>query len=62
MAELVNLRRERKRKARETAETAAAVNRSLQGVSKRQRTAANVKNTLDRQQFDGRRLDPKKKD
>ena len=62
MGKLVNLRQERKRKARDAAETTAAVNRSLHGVSKRQRTAANVKNTLDRLQFDARRLDPKKKD
>jgi hypothetical protein len=62
MGKLVNLRQERKRKAREAAETTAVANRNLHGASKRQRTAANVKNTLDRLQFDGRRLDPKKKD
>jgi hypothetical protein len=62
MGKIVNLRQARKRKAREATETTAVTNRSLHGVSKRQRTAANVKNTLDRLQFDGRRLDPKKKD
>ena len=62
MTELVNLRRERKRKARETAEITAAVNRSLHGVPKRQRTGAKMNITLKQRQFDGQRLDPKNKD
>jgi hypothetical protein len=47
MGKIVNLRQARKRKAREATETTAVTNRSLHGVSL---------------QFDGRRLDPKKKD
>ncbi len=57
--EVVNLRRERKRKARQAAEAEAAANRSLHGVPKTKRTLAKARAQKERQDLETRRLDVK---
>jgi hypothetical protein len=57
MGDLVNLRRARKRKARENAEAAASVNRSLHGLPKPEREAANARAAKEKRDLDARRLD-----
>lgn len=53
MAEIVNLRRERKRKAVTQAEIAAAANRATFGVSKKERAKAQAEQRLARTRLDG---------
>jgi len=60
MGELINLRRARKRKARDAKETAASANRLLHGVSKPERDAVKAENTLIIRRVDARRLEPDK--
>ena len=57
MAEIVNLRRARKRKARTDAETAAEVNRLKHGVSKRERDRAEAEAERLRRDIDSKKLD-----
>jgi len=53
MAEIINLRRARKTKAREEAAAAAAQNRASHGRSKAKRAQANALSTLDARRLDG---------
>jgi hypothetical protein len=57
MGDLVNLRRARKRKAREIEQAAASVNRSLHGLPKQEREAAKARTTKEKRDLDARRLD-----
>ncbi|MGP9819842.1 DUF4169 family protein [Salinarimonas sp. NSM] len=54
-AEIVNLRRARKAKARTAAEAAAAENRVLFGRTKAQRTAEAARDEQDRRRLEGHR-------
>ena len=58
MGDLVNLRRAQKRKARENAETAASVNRSLHGVPKPERRPQKQRRPRKNAIWTARRLDP----
>jgi hypothetical protein len=62
MGDLVNLRRARKRKARETAEATASVNRSLHGVPKSERDTAKVRAAREKRDLDARQLDRERSD
>jgi len=62
MADLVNLRRERKRKMREMAGKTAAANRSQYCIPKRERAAAKAKAGVESRWLDARRLDRKNGD
>lgn len=57
MGDLVNLRRERKRRARERDAAAAADNRVAHGLTKSARDAAAATRRLAERALDGRRLD-----
>lgn len=57
MGNVVNLRRARKHKARETAETTASVNRSLHGLPKHERKATKARAAKEKRDLDARRLD-----
>lgn len=56
-AEIVNLRRARKAKAREEAEAVAADNRVRFGRSKAERETAKARDAVERRRLDGHRLD-----
>ena len=64
MAEIVNLRRVRKAKARIEAEAAASTNRARHGVSKPNRNLTKAQSEKDRGALEGRKLeaDPDRKD
>ncbi|MCX7360010.1 MAG: DUF4169 family protein [Alphaproteobacteria bacterium] len=53
MAEIVNLRRARKQKARATAETEAAANRLVHGRTKAERTLTKAKKEAAERKLDG---------
>lgn len=57
MGDVVNLRRARKDKARENAEAAASVNRSLHGLPKHVRNAAKARAAKEKRDLDAGRLD-----
>lgn len=57
MAEIINLRRHRKAKARATAEVLAADNRVEFGLSKRERRAAETERQRRERTLDGAKLD-----
>jgi hypothetical protein len=57
MGDVVNLRRARKQKARETADTTASVNRSLHGLSKRERKRAKACAAKENRDLEALRLD-----
>lgn len=57
MAEIVNLRRARKRKERQNAEAAAADRRRTFGQPKAQRKLSEAAETLQRRRHEGHRLD-----
>ncbi len=57
MAEILNLRRARKRKARQEAEKSASSNRSLHGVPKSERVVAKARSEREKYDLEGRRLD-----
>lgn len=57
MAEIVNLRRARKRKARAVAENAAEANRLKHGVAKRERDRAKAEEERLRRDTDSKKLD-----
>ena len=58
MAKIVNLRRARKRKAREAADAEAAASRREHGVSKAERLRALTTSALLDKRLDGLRRDP----
>ncbi|WP_048648160.1 DUF4169 family protein [Nitratireductor soli] len=60
MGDLVNLRQERKRKARDEKERRAAENRVLHGRSKAETTLEAAKKALSVSRFEAHRLDPPK--
>jgi len=62
MAEIVNLRRARKRKARDAAAAEADSNRTLHGVAKHARDSAKAQSGKEKHDLDSRRLDPKRSD
>jgi hypothetical protein len=62
MGKVVNLRRARKRKAREADEITAAANRNLHGVAKREHLTAKAKTRLQERALDSLRLDPRDAD
>jgi hypothetical protein len=62
MGKVVNLRRARKRKAREADEITAAANRNLHGVPKREHLTAKAKTRLEERALDALRLDPREAD
>lgn len=62
MAEIVNLRRMRKRKMREAAAAEAGANRILHGTPKRARNSAKAQSTRENHDLDSRRLDRKEPD
>ena len=62
MGEVLNLRRARKRKAREDSEAAAAAKRSLHGLPKQERKTAKAQATKEKHDLDARRLDRKTND
>ena len=62
MGDLVNLRRARKRKARENSEAAASANRRLHGLPKPEREAAKARAAKEKHDLDERRLDGKTTD
>lgn len=62
MAEIVNLRRTRKRKAREAAAAQADTNRILHGTPKHARNSAKVQSAKENRDLDTRRLDRKDAD
>ena len=55
MGEVVNLRRARKRKTRESAEGAAAANRATHGISKAERELSKASRALLENRLDGLR-------
>jgi hypothetical protein len=57
MAEIVNLRRARKRKARAAAESAAEANRLKHGVAKPERDRAKIERDRLRRDTDSKKLD-----
>ena len=57
MAEVINLRRARKAKARKTAESQAAENRRVHGLSKAEKTLEAARRKLAAEQLDSARLD-----
>ena len=57
MGEIVNLRRERKRAAREQEAAKAAENRVLHGRSKAEREAEAARQNLDERRLEAHRLD-----
>jgi hypothetical protein len=59
MAEIVNLRRARKRKAREAAAAEAGANRILHGAPKHARNSAKALSAKEKHDLDSRRLDRK---
>jgi len=59
MAEIVNLRRARKAKARTSKETEAAGNRAKHGVAKSLRDLAKARDDLAKRAVEARRLDEK---
>ncbi|WP_029031905.1 DUF4169 family protein [Salinarimonas rosea] len=61
-AEIVNLRRARKAKARETAQATAAENRVLFGRTKAQRTAEATRDEQERRRLEGHRRDADARD
>ena len=58
MAEIVNLRQARKRKARDAADAVAAANRRKHGVSKAERRLAQIARALEDKRLDGLRREP----
>ena len=62
MGDVVNLRRARKLKARESAEAQASVNRSLHALPKNERKAAKARAAKEKRDLDARRLDRETKD
>ena len=62
MGDVVNLRRARKRKAREDSEVTAAANRSLHGLPKQERKTARAQAAKEKHDLDARRLDRKTTD
>ncbi len=62
MADIVNLRRARKRKAREAAAAEADANRILHGAPKHARNSAKVQSAKEKRDLDSRRLDRKAPD
>ena len=59
MADIVNLRRARKAKARDEAETAAAANRAKFGRSKADKAVQTAEDARVKTHIDRRKLDPK---
>jgi Domain of unknown function (DUF4169) len=59
MADLINLRRKRKMKAREDAAKTADANRTLHGVAKPVRDAARARSAKEERDLAARRLAPK---
>jgi Domain of unknown function (DUF4169) len=59
MADLINLRRARKTKAREAAAKTAEANRTLRGVPKAARNIAKARSAAEKRDLDARRLQPK---
>ena len=59
MADIVNLRRARKAKARGEAESTAAANRAKFGRTKADKTAQSAEDTRVKTQLDRSKLDPK---
>ncbi|PWT85036.1 MAG: DUF4169 domain-containing protein [Proteobacteria bacterium] len=57
MSEIVNLRRERKRAARQLAESQAAANRLLHGRSKAERALEAAREAKSRSQLDQHRIE-----
>lgn len=62
MAEIVNLRRARKRKAREAVAVDAAANRILHGAPKHARNSAEAQSSKEKRDLDSRRLETKESD
>ena len=58
MAEIINLRRARKAKARSDKDKAAAENRALHGRTKTERRAADAETTRTERTLDGARREP----
>jgi hypothetical protein len=59
MADLINLRRARKTKAREAAEKTAEANRALHGTSKHARDLAKARSAAEHRDLEARRLQSK---
>ena len=59
MAEIVNLRRARKARARGEKEAQAAANRAKHGRPKAERRRDEAATEMERRRLDGKRLDPK---
>jgi Domain of unknown function (DUF4169) len=59
MADLINLRRARKLKAREAAAKTAEANRTLHGTSRHARDLAKAQSDKGKRDLDARRLQPK---
>jgi hypothetical protein len=59
MAEIINLRRARKAKAKTEAESQAAANRIAFGRSKAEKETGRAVQSLETQRLDGHRLEPK---
>lgn len=62
MAEIVNLRRARKRQARDAAAADADANRVLHGAPKHARNSAKIQSAKEKHGLDSRKLDPKASD
>lgn len=58
MADLINLRRARKTKAREVAAKTAEANRTLHGISKTARDVAKARSAAEKRNLEARRLGP----
>ena len=62
MAEIINLNRARKARAKDEAKAAAAVNRAAHGRTKGQREASETETAKAARLLDGARLEPPKPD
>ena len=62
MGDIVNLRRTRKRKAREAEAAEADTNRILHGTAKHARNSAKAQSAREKHDLDSRRLEPKGSD
>jgi hypothetical protein len=62
MGEIVNLRRLRKRQAREAAAAEAAANRILHGAPKQARNSAKAQSAREKRDLDSHKLNPRGSD